>query len=129
MSRSSGRGQVEPLAALVAVAVACLALSLYAGVLDATLPGPTDRNLAESAVERVESTVAPTGVARPALLDEAQDAGPKGYTTNVTLSIEDDRWAAGPPLPQGADTETVRLGVRVGPAAVRTGRLRVGVWR
>jgi len=39
MSRSSARGQTEPLVAVVAVVVVSLALSLYVGVLDAQLPG------------------------------------------------------------------------------------------
>lgn len=128
MPRSSDRGQAEPIAALVAVVTVGLALGLYAGHLDASLPGSPDRALAESAVERVENAVAPAGVAKPSLLDAGQRAGPDGYRTNVTLTVGDDRWEAGPAAPTSADAETVRLGVRTSPATIRTGTLRVTVW-
>lgn len=129
MPRSWDRGQTEPLAAIVAVVAVCLALSFYAGVLDATLPGSPDRELAESASERVENAVAPDGVAKPSLVDAGQEAGPDGYRTNVTLTVDDEgHWAAGPTAPHGADTATVRLGVKTSPATVQTGTLRVVVW-
>jgi hypothetical protein len=128
MSRSSDRAQTEPLAALVAVVAVGLGLSLYAGVLDAELSGGSDRELADSAIERVESTVAPTAIALPDRIDHGQEAGPTGYHTNVTLTVDEERWRAGPAVPQQADQATTRLGVRVGPARVRTGILRVQVW-
>lgn len=128
MPRSSGRGQTEPLAALVAVVAVGLGLSLYAGVLDAELPGSPDRNLAETSMERVEGAVAPAGVAVPSRLDQAHAAGFDGYETNVTLSTSDRCWRRGPPAPGTADTATVRLGTRTGPATVQPGTLRVRVW-
>ena len=128
MSRSSDRAQTEPLAALVAVVAVGLGLSLYAGVLDAELPGSSDRHLAESAIERVEIAVAPSAVALPSRLDEGQAAGPDGYRTNVTLTTDDRHWRSGPSAPESADSATTRLGVRVGPSRVRTGTLRVSVW-
>ncbi len=128
MPRSSARAQTEPLAAHVAVVAVCLGLGLYAGVLDARLPGSPDRNLAGSAMEPVESTLAPAGVAVPSRLDDARRAGPDGYETNVTLTVEDHRWAAGPVPPGGASNATTRVGTRTAPATVRPGTLRVGVW-
>lgn len=128
MSRSSDRGQAEPLAALVAVVAVCLGLSLYVGVLDAELVPASDRNVAASAIERVEDTIAPSAVALPDRIDDAQANGPGGYRTNVTLTTDDHRWQAGTPVPENADSARKRLGVRVGPSRVRTGALRVRVW-
>lgn len=128
MSQSPDRAQVEPLAALVAVVAVGLALSLYAGVLEGALPGSPDRNVAGSTIERVESTVAPAGVARPTLLGEASRSGPGGYRVNATLRTDEDSWTAGPQAPGNASRESVRIGVRSGPAAVRPGVLRVVVW-
>lgn len=128
MSRSSGRAQTEPLAALVAVVAVGMGLSLYVGVLDAELPGSSDRHPAESAIERVEAATAPSGVARPERIDDGRAAGPSGYRTNVTLTAADSRWRSGPDVPETADSAATRLGVRVAPSSVRTGTLRVRVW-
>ena len=135
MSRSSGRplsrrpsrAQVEPLAALSAVFAVGLALSAYAGVLDATLP-TYDRNLAEPTVERVERAVCEARVADPGALDDGLRAGPDGYRLNLTLAAAGERWHAGPPAPPTADSAESAVGVRVGPGRVRSGRLRVEVW-
>lgn len=128
MSRSSDRAQTEPLAALVAVVAVCLGLSLYVGVLDAELPGSPDRHLADAALERAESALAPSAVALPSRIDDAQAAGPEGYRTNVTLTTEGREWRAGPEAPESAGEASTRLGVRVTPSQVQTGTLRVRVW-
>lgn len=128
MSHSSDRAQTEPLAALVAVVAVGLGLSLYVGVLDAHLPGSSDRHLAESAIERVESAVAPSAVALPSRIGEGQAAGPHGYRTNVTLATDDREWRSGPPAPESADHATTRIGIRVIPSRIRAGTLRVSVW-
>lgn len=129
MSRSSARGQTEPLAALVAVAALGIGLSMYAGVLDATLPTDRDRSVAPAAAERVDQRVAPDGVADPDLVPESHAVGPDGYATNVTLRAAGEGWSSGPAVPAGADTATERLGVRLGPGRVEPGRLTVTVWR
>lgn len=128
MSHSSDRAQTEPLAALVAVVAVCLGLSLYVGVLEAELPGSSERHLADAALERAESTLAPSAVALPPRIDDAQAAGPEGYGTNVTLTTGGRTWRAGPAAPGSADEASTRLGVRVAPSQVRTGTLRVRIW-
>lgn len=127
MSRWSGRGQTEPLAALVAVVAVCLALGLYAGVLDAELPGRSDRAVDEAALERVERTLAPTGVVDPERVARAPAAGPDGYDTNVTLVANGRRWTAGPPIPPEADAAAAAVSVRLGPGAIDPGHLEVRV--
>lgn len=129
MSRSSGRAQVEPLVALVAVAAVCLGLSLYAGVLDDVLRDRSERATPETVADRALAAVAPAGVARPALLPEAAATAPDGYRVNATLLTGDRRFAAGPAPPAGARTATRPTGVRVAPGDVRPGALRVVVWR
>jgi len=129
MSHSSDRGQTEPLAALVAVAVMALALGLYAGVLDAELPGQQERQVAETALSAVEDHVATAGVVRPGRTADSPAAGPTGYETRVVLTTDDDRWTGGPSPPDGARRASERVSVHVGPSRVVPGRLTVVVWR
>lgn len=126
-TRSFERAQAEPLAALVAVVAVCLALSLYTGVLEASLPGRSDRAVGDAAIERVERAVAPAGVAQPDRVERGPDAGPEGYETNVTIEAAGERWTAGPGVPETADGARKAIGVRVGPGSVRAGRLEVHV--
>ena len=137
MSRWSGswrppsrdaRGQVEPLAALVAVFAVGVAVTTYAGLVDATLPTP-DRNLAEPTVERAGRAISDHGVADPAALREGLRAGPDGYRVNLTLAAAGQEWHAGQAPPPGADAAETRVSVRVAPGRIRLGRLRAAVWR
>ncbi|WP_132057429.1 DUF7285 family protein [Halorussus amylolyticus] len=133
MSRWSGRAQVEPLAALVAVFAVGLAVSAYAGVLDAALPTP-DRDVAEPTGQRVERAVTDAGVVEPDRLADGLHAGPDGYRLNLTLAADGETWREGPPVPDRADapdaldTAEFVVSVRVGPGRVQPGRLRVAVW-
>lgn len=129
MSHSRDSGQVEPLAALAAVVAVCLGLSLYVVVLDASLPGSPDRSVAATGIDRIERAVAPDGIASPARIDDGRDASPSGYHANVSLSTERRRWTAGSVPSPRADTAQRRLAVRVEPAEVRSGTLRVATWR
>lgn len=141
MSRSSGRdgsegrrrGQVEPLAALVALAVVCAALSVYASVLDGALTGApsVDDGTAGQVTDRVRERVAPAGVAVPSRLsDVTGDAGvaPDGHRLNATLACHDRTWAVGTSPPPGASHVREPVSVRVAPGAVRPCRLAVVVW-
>ncbi|MWG35426.1 DUF7285 family protein [Halomarina oriensis] len=134
MSRSSGRdapvgrgrGQVEPVAALVALAVVCAALSLYAGVLDGALAGVStdDDGPAEQVADRVRDRVAPAGVAAPPRLSAVTD----GYRFNATLACRERAWTTGAPPPVGASRAREPVSVRVAPGVVRPCRLVVVVW-
>lgn len=129
MRRSSGPdAQVEPYAALAAVAVVALALAAYAGAFEASLPGPVDRNVAEPTADRVERAVTAGGVVDPDRVDHANWSGPDGYEVNVTLDVDGDRVETGPDAPPTADTATRRVSVFRGPGDVAPGLLEVRVW-
>jgi hypothetical protein len=123
----SRRAQTEPLAALAAVFAVGVALTTYAGVLDATVPTP-GRNLAEPTVERAERAVSKAGVADPDRLAAGLRAGPDGYEVNLTLRSDGRTWHDGPTPPESADAATLAVSVRLGPGRVRPGRLRAEVW-
>lgn len=132
MPRSSGRrGQVEPLAALAAVAAVGAALALYAGVLNGVLAAQPDAGPAETALDRVHRAASTASVVEPGRLGTAVAARPKGYHLNATVTVDGHRWHAGPAPPSGADVDAAgRLtGVRLGPDRIRPGRFRVEVWR
>jgi hypothetical protein len=122
------RAQTEPFAALVAVVVVALALALYAGVLETSLPGPVDRDAAEPAADRVERALTVGGVARPARLGDATAAGPDGYRMNLTLVTGVERRSVGPEPPVNSDNATRRVSVARGSGTVGPGRLEVRVW-
>ncbi|WP_382209916.1 DUF7285 family protein [Halorussus caseinilyticus] len=115
------------MAALVAVFAVGVALTTYAGVLDATIPTP-DRNLADPTVERAERTLGDPGVADPQALAAGLRAGPDGYDLNLTLEATGRTWHAGPTPPPNADTAALAVSVRLGPGRMRPGRLRAEVW-
>lgn len=129
MLPSSARGQVEPLAAIVAVVAVGIGLSVYAGVLDASLPGPRERGVADATLGRVWAQISTGGVADPARLARGPAVAPGGYRTNVTLAAEGRTWRAGPEVPSRADAAERHASVRLAPGRVRPGRLRVAVWR
>ena len=125
MSRSSDRGQVEPLAALVAVAALGVGLSLYAGVVSDALDA-TDEPRTEQVLERVHDRTAPNGVVDPRrLADVVNRSRPH---VNATLATGTRRWTAGPSRPARADIARRQVSIRLAPARVRAGRLRVSVW-
>lgn len=129
MSRSSGRGQVEPVAALVVLLAVCGAVSVYAVAVDGAIRAG-ERSVATPTLDRTVDVLAPDGVAKPNRTDRARRSGPAGYQLNVTVAAAGRRWHAGATPPGGAATETAAraIGVRLGPARVRPGRVRVEVW-
>ncbi|WP_338741711.1 DUF7285 family protein [Haloplanus salilacus] len=129
MSRSSARGQVEPVAALVVLVAVCVAVSTYAAAVDGAI-GEEERSVAPPTLDRVVDILASGGVAKPDRTDRARRAGPAGYRLNVTAAAAGQRWHTGPTPPEAVDTETAtrRIGIQIGPARVRPGRVRVEVW-
>lgn len=128
MSRSSARrGQVEPLAALVAVFALGAGLAVYAGGVDERLPAQSPAD-PDPTLGSVEQTIGVGGVVEPSRLSAARDAAPPGHELNVTLTTADHRWETGPAPPATARSATARVSVRVEPGRVRPGRLTVRVW-
>lgn len=125
MSRSSARGQTEPLAALAAVAAACLALSLYAGVVTDAIGEPPE-GTDGTALDRAYRLLASGGVVAPPL--DVLDTATGFSRANVTLAAGPGRWSHGPVPPDGATPDSRRVSVRLGPGRVRPGLLRVVVW-
>lgn len=88
--RRRSRGQTEPLPALVAVALFCVALSVYAGFLTGLVPElGSDRKLAEVTGERVWESVSengmyPAGTALRSALDA--DVLPRGHRVTITVT-------------------------------------------
>jgi len=131
MSRSSARrGQVEPLAALVAVVAVVAGVSLYAGALaDAHPDRPSSAPTVETAADRAVEAIAPAGVARPRRMSELPSVAPEGYRLNATLAAGDARWTVGPPVTKRTASGTIRpTSVRLAPGRIRPGRLRVVIW-
>jgi hypothetical protein len=134
MRRSSDRAGTEPLAALVAVAVVCSALSLYAGLLPGS-PSTSERAAAaERLLDRVYGRTAETGVVHPSRLDRAlqwQGRWQGKWRTNVSVGSGTATWKRGPTPPAEAGsvaTASRRVSVRGPLGRVRPGRLRVVVW-
>ena len=131
MRHSSGRrGQVEPLAAIVAVATVGVAIGLYAGVLDGVVEPDDERDTDAIAVDRVLDRAEAIGVLEPERLDRALGALPPGWRANATLSVDGRRITVGP-APSDGETMTAsrRVAVRTAPGVVRPGRLSITVWR
>jgi hypothetical protein len=130
MSSSSGRAQTEPIAALAAVFALGVGLSLYAGVLDATLPAfSTDRDLAPTAADRLQANASSFGAVTPPLAQDVAAARPTGHRLNATVRTDEGRWAGGPPRPSDPDCVERRVPVRVATGRVRPGVMEVCVWR
>ncbi|GAB6862307.1 hypothetical protein ACFR97_07515 [Haloplanus litoreus] len=129
MSRSSGRGQVEPTAALVVLLAVTAAVSTYAIALDGAVRGGK-RDIAEPTLDRVVGTLVTGGVVDPERRRRAHRSGPSGYRLNLTVAAGGRRWYAGPAPPAGAasDGASRPVGVRLSPGRVRAGRVAVEVW-
>lgn len=130
-SAPDNRGQVDPLPALVAVAVVGLALTLYAGSLG-TVPSPDpddDAATAAVALGAVCERVCVGGRVDPATLADGLAAAPDGHRLRIVLLAGDEEWTAGPTPPGDAASAARTVTVRVGPGETVPGRLRVVVWR
>ena len=133
MRRSSDNGGTEPLAALVAVAVVCSAVSLYAGLFPVPPSADQRAAAAERLLDHVYGRTAGTGVVRPGWLErlpsERQWQG--RWRVNVSVQTGPVTWQRGPNPPAGASnvgTATRQVSVRQLSGRVRPGRLRVVVW-
>lgn len=156
MSRSStsDRGQTEPLAALVAVAILAIAIGIYASYVGVAMPGESDRNVAEPTVDSVWREIQSNGIyddddALSGSIDPAALPEGRYVYLNVTVVGEDgrvrtlDRAVFGPSgtprsdvldevesngYPDAANHTSRPIPVRIDPGVVRAGKLHVVVW-
>ena len=129
MRRSSGRGQVEPLAALAAVLAVSAGLVVYADVLGGSVPGRPSPETPAQILDDVHRSLQTAGVTSPGRLDAAIETVPDGWHANVTVLAGDQSWSRGPQPPDDATRVTRRVSVRLLPTRIDPGRLRVVVWR
>ncbi|MFB6235432.1 MAG: hypothetical protein ABEH81_11150 [Halopenitus sp.] len=121
---------MEPVAALVALTVVGIALSLYAGALVDASPD-RERDRAALLFEAVNDDVVSGGVAHPTRLT-VPDESPAEADVGVALVTRNDSWTAGTvdtsrPFPETADVATGAVSIRVGMGETRAGELRVVV--
>lgn len=129
MRSSSDRAQTEPIAALVAVFALGVGLSLYAGVLDSTLPSLTDDSeLTPIATEKLVTESSSFGIVDPPIEDAVAAARPTGHAMNATLRSGSSSWRGGPPDVEGSDCVIREVSVRTAPGIVRPGDLEVCLW-
>lgn len=127
---SDRRAQVEPLAAIVAVATVGVAIGLYAGVLEDVTGTGEERETVEIAIDRVTDRAGTAGVLAPDRLDGALEAVPSGWDANVTLAVDGRTITVGPDPPHDeTTTASRRIGVRTDPGVIRPGRLELRAWR
>lgn len=84
------RGQTEPLAALVAVTVVCVAVLIYAGVLSGIVPQlGAERSVGEATSERVWDAISEDGLydaSDPLQESIAVETLPQGYYVSITVT-------------------------------------------
>lgn len=130
MSHSSGRrAQVEPFAAIVAVFAVGVGLTIYAGVLDASVPSSDGQGVARPTLDRVSDHLGQAGVLDPDRLGNATAAASTGHRLNVTLEAGNRQWQVGPTPPAAADVATERVSVQLAPGRVQPGLIEVQVWQ
>ena len=146
--RRRRRGQSEPLAALVAVSLVCLAVSSYVVLFTDTV-GTTgsDRAVGEPTADRLWDQLSTDGLVEADTSVRAAigpETLPKGYNVAVTVTYVDgngkrksvlhqtfDRSGTPTPLTVPEDSERIErpATVRVGPGDKRPGQFVVEVWQ
>ncbi|GAA0662122.1 hypothetical protein ACFQDG_19545 [Natronoarchaeum mannanilyticum] len=119
------RGAVLPIPALLAAAVVCLGLSLYATTLHERTPGQ-ERSVIRPATADALEAASGSGIVEPARLDDALATIPGGYEANLTVRAEGERWSAGPAPPSEASADDPQTAIRVVTVRVGQGQFRPG---
>lgn len=112
------RGQTEPLAALVAVSMLAIGISVFAGYYTQTFPGTTDRTVEESTTDQIWTELQNEGVYEPGSLSDLVEAD-----SDIVDYLNDN------PRPEEAGYEGRPVPVKTAPGEVRGGRLHVVVWQ
>ena len=146
----SYRSQTEPIAALFAVVLVAIAITMYSGVLMELLPGQSERAPTAVTSERIWGEIESDGVYDLGTLSNPSAAVkssvlPRGFNVYVNVTyLADSGWKAddgaiytpdgsaydtdpGEP-PERADVFVRPIPVRTSPGVVESGRLYVAVW-
>lgn len=142
-----GRGQTEPLAALVAISVVCLAVSIYAGFLSGIVPQlGAERSVGEATSARVWNAISEDGLynaSDPLRESIAAETLPQGYYVSIAVTYvgDDGRLVSvaaetfdahadpiGLDPPADAERHERPIPLKRGPGDVQPATLRVVVW-
>lgn len=141
---SRSRGQTEPLAALIAVTVVCVVISLYVGALSTVVgQSESERRLAESSMDGIWRDISSEGVFEvdTEIAEAASPSSiPDGHTVAVEVTVVapdgsehtagsarlGESGANGPP--EDAQRASRPVSVERTAGDVRPGRLVVEVW-
>jgi hypothetical protein len=127
MRRSSGRAQVEPLAALAAVFAVTVGLAIYAGAVDGVLEG-SDRDVSAEVLDHAVREAGPPGLVTVEGFEHLSVA-PAGWQANLTLRTSRGRYTVGPTPPERSQRASRTVAVRHAPGRIDPGVLVVEVWQ
>ncbi len=100
MSSSARRGQVEPLPALLALAIFAIALSLYGGTIADVVPG-SGPAVSDATMGTVQSHLTAGPVVVPARVETLDAALADEYTVTLRADGRSWRWGEGVEDPDG----------------------------
>ncbi|MFB6267035.1 MAG: hypothetical protein ABEI31_05190 [Halodesulfurarchaeum sp.] len=126
MFSSARRGQVEPLPALIALAVFAIALSVY-GVAFANVTLGGHATSEGAILTNALASVTEGTVVRPHRLEAGLASAPDGHRLAIVVRVDGRVWRAGPSPPTDARTITRTVLVQTADGA-RPGRIRVSTW-
>ncbi|MFB6153914.1 MAG: hypothetical protein ABEJ27_06645 [Halodesulfurarchaeum sp.] len=126
MFSSARRAQVEPLPALVALAVFAMALSVYGVAFGNVLPASQETSGSAIGTKALAAVTEGT-VVRPGRLEAGVQSAPSGHRVAIVVRVEDRIWRAGPSPPTDAHTISRTVIIRTADGA-RPGRIRVSTW-
>ena len=129
---SAARGQVEPIAALVALLAVGVGLSLYAGAIASVDATTESRETADVVLDRVHDEITVAGVSHPDRLAVPADIPISDRRVGVGLFTREGRWLAGKrnasrPYPPDVTVVERTVSVRIAPGEQVRGELRAVV--
>lgn len=148
-SSNSDRGQTEPIAALFAVTIIAMALSIYGAAMMDLLPGQSERGGEHVAMEKLWQDIKDDGVYEPGTLgnpDEIERSSlGKGQNVYVNVTyLDGGGWTEDGPyvydhqgnqysdvdrIPDRATVASRPISVRTDHGVIQTGQLYVAVWQ
>lgn len=125
---SASRGQVEPLAALVAVMAVCAGITMYAGVAVEFTHQGEDRSVADPTLDRVSADFLTDGSIDPSEISDKSYLAPRDHKLAITVETPQRKWDCGKSAPSTAESASKPVSVQVDRGIIETGTLTVEVW-